>query len=62
MSALEMFSIKGKLIVLTGGSGLYGRGLAAMLASAAAPMCGNGAVNSRGARPELRRLRRLFPY
>ncbi len=38
MSALEMFSIRGKIIVLTGGSGLYGRGLAAMLAEAGATL------------------------
>ena len=38
MSALEMFSVRGKVIVLTGGSGLYGRGLAAMLAEAGATL------------------------
>ena len=38
MSALEMFSIRGRVVVLTGGSGLYGRGLAAMLAEAGATL------------------------
>src|SRR5436309_2562705 len=38
MSALEIFSVRGKIIVLTGGSGLYGRGLAAMLAEAGATL------------------------
>lgn len=38
MSALEMFSVRGKVIVLTGGSGLYGRGLAAVLAEAGATL------------------------
>ncbi|MBI3880094.1 MAG: SDR family oxidoreductase [Verrucomicrobia bacterium] len=38
MSALEMFSIRGRVIVLTGGGGLYGRGLAAMLAEAGATL------------------------
>ena len=31
MIALDLFSVRGKVIALTGGSGLYGRGLAAML-------------------------------
>jgi len=38
MGALEMFSVQGKVVVLTGGSGLYGRGLAAMLAEAGATL------------------------
>ena len=36
MSALAMFSVRGKVIVLTGGGGRYGRGLAALLAEAGA--------------------------
>ena len=38
MSALENFNLKGKVIVLTGGAGLYGRGLAAYLAEAGATL------------------------
>ena len=38
MSALAMFSVRGKVIVLTGGGGLYGRGLAALLAEAGATL------------------------
>ena len=35
MNALDRFSLKNKVIVLTGGTGLYGRGLTADLAAAA---------------------------
>jgi NAD(P)-dependent dehydrogenase (short-subunit alcohol dehydrogenase family) len=38
MSALEMFSIRGRVVVLSGGGGFYGRGLAAMLAEAGATL------------------------
>ena len=38
MSALDRFSLKGKVIVLTGGAGLYGRGLTHDLASAEAEL------------------------
>ena len=38
MDALELFSLRGKVVVLTGGGGLYGRGLAAMLAEAGATL------------------------
>ncbi|HCN27912.1 MAG TPA: alcohol dehydrogenase, partial [Verrucomicrobiales bacterium] len=36
MTSLDRFSLKDKVILLTGGAGLYGRGLAADLASAGA--------------------------
>ena len=36
MNALDRFSLNGKVILLTGGAGLYGRGLAADLAAAGA--------------------------
>lgn len=38
MNALEHFSLSGKVVVLTGGAGLYGRGLAAYLAEAGATL------------------------
>lgn len=38
MSAPDLFSIRDRVIVLTGGSGLYGRGLAAMLAESGATL------------------------
>lgn len=38
MTALERFSLKGKIIVLTGGAGLYGRGLTAALAEGGATL------------------------
>jgi NAD(P)-dependent dehydrogenase (short-subunit alcohol dehydrogenase family) len=38
MNALDRFSLKNKVIVLTGGTGLYGRGLTADLASAGAKL------------------------
>tara|TARA_R100000027_G_scaffold66167_3_gene61648 strand:- start:15839 stop:16618 length:780 start_codon:yes stop_codon:yes gene_type:complete len=38
MSALDRFSLKGKVILLTGGTGLYGRGLTTDLASAGATL------------------------
>lgn len=37
-STLNLFSLKGKVIVLTGGAGLYGRGLAAQLAESGATL------------------------
>jgi NAD(P)-dependent dehydrogenase (short-subunit alcohol dehydrogenase family) len=51
MSALEVFSVRGKVILLTGGGGLYGRGLAAMLAEAGATLV----IASRG----LEKLQRI---
>lgn len=38
MNALEQFSLKGKVVVLTGGAGLFGRGLSASLAEAGATL------------------------
>lgn len=38
MNALDRFSLKNKVVLLTGGAGLYGRGLAADLASAGATL------------------------
>ena len=38
MSVLDQFSLRGKVMVLTGGAGLYGRGLAAALAEAGATL------------------------
>src|SRR5262245_14999310 len=38
MNALESFSLREKVVVLTGGAGLYGRGLVAMLAEAGATL------------------------
>ena len=38
MNVLEQFSLKGKVILLTGGAGLYGRGLTAFLAGAGATL------------------------
>ncbi len=38
MNALERFSLQDKVILLTGGAGLYGRGLAASLAEAGATL------------------------
>jgi NAD(P)-dependent dehydrogenase (short-subunit alcohol dehydrogenase family) len=38
MNALQHFSLKGKVVVLTGGAGLYGRGLTSYLASAGATL------------------------
>ncbi|MBS0661617.1 MAG: SDR family oxidoreductase [Verrucomicrobia bacterium] len=38
MKALDRFSLAGKVVVLTGGAGLYGRGLAADLAEAGATL------------------------
>ncbi len=38
MSALDDFSLRGRVVVLTGGAGLFGRGLAAMLAEAGATL------------------------
>lgn len=38
MSILDRFSLRGKVIVLTGGAGLYGRGLAAAIAEAGATL------------------------
>lgn len=38
MSSLNDFSLRGKVIVLTGGAGLFGRGLAAMLAESGATL------------------------
>ena len=38
MSYLERFSLRDKVILLTGGAGLYGRGLAADLAAAGATL------------------------
>lgn len=38
MTALERFNLKGKVILLTGGAGLYGRGLTASLAEAGATL------------------------
>jgi NAD(P)-dependent dehydrogenase (short-subunit alcohol dehydrogenase family) len=38
MNALEDFNLRGKVVVLTGGAGLFGRGLAAMLAESGATL------------------------
>lgn len=38
MSALDLFSLRAKVILLTGGAGLYGRGLVAMLAETGATL------------------------
>lgn len=38
MSFLDRFSLKNKVVILTGGAGLYGRGLTARLASAGATL------------------------
>lgn len=38
MNALDDFSLLGKVVVLTGGAGLFGRGLAAMLAESGATL------------------------
>ena len=38
MAALDRFSLQGKVVLLTGGAGLYGRGLAAFLAEAGATL------------------------
>jgi NAD(P)-dependent dehydrogenase (short-subunit alcohol dehydrogenase family) len=38
MTALDRFNLKGKVILLTGGAGLYGRGLTASLAEAGATL------------------------
>lgn len=38
MTSLDRFNLKGKVIVLTGGAGLYGRGLTASLAEAGATL------------------------
>lgn len=38
MSTTDLFSLRGKVILLTGGAGLYGRGLAAMLAESGATL------------------------
>ena len=38
MNALHCFSLEGKVVVLTGGAGLYGRGLTSFLASAGATL------------------------
>ena len=38
MHALDRFSLEGKVILLTGGAGLYGRGLTADLAAAGAQL------------------------
>lgn len=38
MKALDYFNLQGKVVVLTGGAGLYGRGLAAFLAEAGATL------------------------
>jgi NAD(P)-dependent dehydrogenase (short-subunit alcohol dehydrogenase family) len=38
MHTLESFSLKDKVVILTGGAGLYGRGLAAQLAEAGATL------------------------
>jgi NAD(P)-dependent dehydrogenase (short-subunit alcohol dehydrogenase family) len=38
MNAIERFQIKGKVVLLTGGAGIYGRGLAADLASTGATL------------------------
>jgi NAD(P)-dependent dehydrogenase (short-subunit alcohol dehydrogenase family) len=38
MTALDRFSLQGKVVLLTGGAGLYGRGLAAFLAEAGATL------------------------
>src|SRR5436190_24361090 len=38
MTAHPLFSLQGKVVLLTGGAGLYGRGLAAFLAEAGATL------------------------
>lgn len=38
MNILEQFSLQGKVVILTGGAGLYGRGLSAHLAEAGATL------------------------
>jgi NAD(P)-dependent dehydrogenase (short-subunit alcohol dehydrogenase family) len=38
VTALDRFSLRGKVVLLTGGAGLYGRGLAAFLAEAGATL------------------------
>lgn len=39
MTSLDRFNLKGKVILLTGGAGLYGRGLTRDLAEAGALSC-----------------------
>jgi NAD(P)-dependent dehydrogenase (short-subunit alcohol dehydrogenase family) len=60
---LESFSLKGKTVILTGGAGLYGRGLAAQLAEAGAVLViasRNAAALGKVAAEETDRGNRVF--